>query len=136
MATAPLPSSPHSAQPTPPPLPRAHTLEYVGPTGTMFGIFYKNLFLTIFTLGIYRFWAKTRLRRFQWTNTRIDGEGFEYTGSGKELFLGFLKAVVILVPVFGGLELIQLFLFSESMVGFVVVSVVRTILVIGLIYAG
>jgi uncharacterized membrane protein YjgN (DUF898 family) len=136
MATAPLPSSPLSAQSIPPPLPRAHTLEYVGPTGTMFGIFYKNLILTALTLGIYRFWAKTRLRRFQWANTKVDGEGFEYTGSGKELFLGFLKAVVILVPLFGGLEVIQLLLLSQSVIGLVVLGVFRAILIIGLVYAG
>jgi uncharacterized membrane protein YjgN (DUF898 family) len=136
MATLPVSSEPFGAQPTPPPLPRSHTLAYVGPTGTMFGIFYKNLILTILTLGIYRFWAKTRLRRFQWANTQIDGEGFEYTGTGKELFLGFLKAVLILAPLFIGLQLIELFLIGQSMIAVGVLNVARAILVIALIYAG
>jgi uncharacterized membrane protein YjgN (DUF898 family) len=116
--------------------PRQHTLEYVGPTGTMFGIFYKNLILTVLTLGIYRFWAKTRERRFLWANTHIDGEGFEYTGNGRELFLGFLKAVVVLVPLFGGLELVELFVLDESMIGIAVLGAVRTLLILGLVYAG
>lgn len=98
------------AGPIEPAQPATHTLDYVGPTGTLFGIFYKNLFLTILTLGIYRFWAKTRTRCFLWSNTRIDGEGFEYTGTGKELFLGFLKALLILVPLFFGLQLVALLL--------------------------
>jgi uncharacterized membrane protein YjgN (DUF898 family) len=135
MATLPASSEPFGAQPTPPPMPRSHTLGYVGPTGTMFGIFYKNLILTVLTLGIYRFWAKTRLRRFQWANTQIDGEGFEYTGTGKELFFGFLKAALILVPLFGGLQLIELFVLDESMVGIAVLGFLRAILVVGLISA-
>jgi uncharacterized membrane protein YjgN (DUF898 family) len=126
----------YSGQTTAAPGPKPHTLEYVGPTGTMFGIFYKNLVLTILTLGIYRFWAKTRERRFLWANTHIDGEGFEYTGTGKELFLGFLKAVVILVPLFVGLQLVELFVLDESMIGIAVLSAVRAILILGLVYAG
>lgn len=136
MATLPASSEPFGGQPVSPPLPRSHTLDYVGPTGTMFAIFYKNLILTILTLGIYRFWAKTRVRRFQWANTQIDGEGFEYTGTGKELFFGFLKAVAILVPLFGGLQIIELFVLDESMIGIGVLSAFRAVLIIGLVYAG
>ena len=102
----------------------------------MFGIFYKNLILTILTLGIYRFWAKTRERRFIWANTHIDGEGFEYTGTGKELFLGFLKAVVVLVPLFAALEVIDIFVLDESMIGTAILGAVRVVLILGLVYAG
>ena len=76
--------------------------------GALFRIFYVNLILTIVTLGIYRFWAKTKLRRYIWRNVVIGGESFEYTGTGKELLIGFLKAVVVLfVPLvlIGVLEL-------------------------------
>jgi uncharacterized membrane protein YjgN (DUF898 family) len=114
--------------------PRQHTLEYVGPTGTMFGIFYKNLVLTVLTLGIYRFWAKTRERRFLWANTHIDGEGFEYTGTGKELFLGFLKAVAILVPLFVGLQLIGLLFFGEGAER--AVGAIQGFLIVILVYVG
>lgn len=114
--------------------PSRHTLDYVGPTGTMFGIFYKNLVLTILTLGIYRFWAKTRERRFIWANTHIDGEGFEYTGTGKELFIGFLKAVAILVPLFVALELLGLFLLGDAAEH--AVSAVQGLLIVILIYVG
>jgi uncharacterized membrane protein YjgN (DUF898 family) len=120
----------------PAPVATAHTLDYVGPTGTFFGIFYKNLILTLLTLGIYRFWAKTRERRFIWGNTRIDGEPFEYTGTGKELFLGFLKAVAILVPLFVGLQLIELFVLDESLIGVAILVGARLVLILGLVHAG
>jgi uncharacterized membrane protein YjgN (DUF898 family) len=40
------------------------------------------------------------MRRHLWTNTEIGGDALEYTGRGKELLLGFLVALAILVPVF------------------------------------
>ncbi|HEY6336340.1 MAG TPA: DUF898 family protein [Alphaproteobacteria bacterium] len=57
-----------------------------------------NFLLTIVTLGIYRFWAKTRIRRYFWSNITILGEPLEYTGTGRELFVGFLIVLAILAP--------------------------------------
>src|SRR5690606_16979791 len=58
-----------------------------------------NLLLTIVTLGIYRFWAKTRERHYLWSRTRFIDDTLEWTGTGKELFIGFLiAAVLILTP--------------------------------------
>jgi len=59
----------------------------------------SNLALTIVTLGIYRFWAKARERRYLWSHTRFVDDTLEWTGTGKEMFLGFLVAMVILIPV-------------------------------------
>ncbi|MBM3502426.1 MAG: DUF898 domain-containing protein [Alphaproteobacteria bacterium] len=56
--------------------------------------------LTVVTLGIYRFWAKTRVRRFLWSHTRVGGTPLEYTGTGVELFVGFLVVFVgLLLPI-------------------------------------
>jgi uncharacterized membrane protein YjgN (DUF898 family) len=58
-----------------------------------------NLLLNIVTLGFYRFWAKTNVRRHIWSCVHINGEPLEYTGSGKELFMGFLVVVLaIFIP--------------------------------------
>jgi uncharacterized membrane protein YjgN (DUF898 family) len=135
MATLPAQSVPHVAPAAPAAASTRHTIDYVGPTGTLYVIFIKNILLSLVTLGIYRFWAKTRLRRFLWGNTRVDGEALEYTGTGKELFLGFLKAVLVLVPAFGVLELAELFLDAGIVVS-VAISVLRIVLVFALIYAG
>ncbi|UOR16038.1 YjgN family protein [Qipengyuania aquimaris] len=54
-----------------------------------------NLLLTIVTLGIYRFWATTRERQYLWSHTRFVDERLEWTGKGKELFLGFVIVMLI-----------------------------------------
>lgn len=81
-------------------------LEYDGRISGLFGIFLLNLLLTIITLGIYRFWAITRLRRYLWSHMRLEGSRLSYTGNGKELFLGFLLAMVILSLVFSAVALV------------------------------
>jgi uncharacterized membrane protein YjgN (DUF898 family) len=64
-------------------------------------IAFTNLLLTIVTLGIYRFWATTRTRRYLWSRTRFIDDRLEWTGTGKELFIGFLMALLfLLVPLF------------------------------------
>ncbi len=61
-----------------------------------------NLLLTIVTLGIYRFWATTRERRYLWSRSRFVDEHLEWAGTGKELFFGFLIVFVLFgIPYFG-----------------------------------
>ncbi len=69
-------------------------LRFHGAAGELFAIQARNLALAALTLGIYRFWAKTRIRRYLWNHTSFQGDALEYTGSGRELFLGFLIVVV------------------------------------------
>jgi uncharacterized membrane protein YjgN (DUF898 family) len=64
--------------------------------------------LLMVTLGIYRFWLTTDVRRFLWSNTEIAGEALEYTGTTLELLLGFLVAIAILIPVYAGFFLAAL----------------------------
>ena len=57
-----------------------------------------NLLLIIVTLGFYRFWAKTRERKYLWGRTRFIDERLEWAGTGKEMFIGFLIVTAILLP--------------------------------------
>jgi uncharacterized membrane protein YjgN (DUF898 family) len=59
-----------------------------------------NALLIICTLGIYRFWASARQRRYLWSRTEFIDDTLEWTGTGKEMFLGFLIVVAILAPFF------------------------------------
>ena len=70
-------------------------LIYDGTLGDLYGIFFRNLLLQVVTLGIYRFWATTNNRRYIWSRMRFRGERFEYTGTGGELFKGFLLALAV-----------------------------------------
>lgn len=83
--------------------------QYGNGDSKLFALAMKTGFLTLITVGIYRFWAKTRIRQYFWGNTRIDGEAFEYTGTGLEKLLGFLIAVVVLAVY---LAMVQLILFQ------------------------
>lgn len=82
---------------------------YAAPEQGVFGLALRTGLLSVVTLGIYRFWAKTHLRKYFWANTRFGGDGFEYTGTGLEKFLGFMVAVVVLAIY---LAIVQLILFQ------------------------
>jgi uncharacterized membrane protein YjgN (DUF898 family) len=69
--------------------PETLTFKYV-PRPGLLKIAIVNILLMIVTLTIYRFWAKTNVRKHIWSCIHINGEPLEYTGTGKELFLGFL----------------------------------------------
>jgi uncharacterized membrane protein YjgN (DUF898 family) len=56
-----------------------------------------NFLLSLVTLGFYRFWAKTNVRKHIWSSVHINGEPLEYTGTGMELFKGFLVVFFVLV---------------------------------------
>ncbi|MEM1345835.1 MAG: DUF898 family protein [Pseudomonadota bacterium] len=61
----------------------------------------RDIVLTVLTLGFYRFWMITRLRRFYWAAIHIDGDPLEYTGRPLEKLLGFLVALVVLALYLG-----------------------------------
>jgi uncharacterized membrane protein YjgN (DUF898 family) len=74
--------------------------------------------LQLVTLGFYRFWFITNIRRLLWSATSVDGDPLEYTGRGKELLIGFLFAVAILAPCYvlyflAGLEVERLHAFGS-----------------------
>lgn len=58
-------------------------------------IAFTNLLLMILTLGIYRFWASTRTRRYLWGHTRFIDETLEWTGTAVELLVGFALAALL-----------------------------------------
>lgn len=92
----------HAPNPFDPPPP-----ESAPPAGARFTgderVFWRLLtrggVLLLVTLGIYRFWLATDVRRFLWSNTEVAGDGLEYIGTARELLLGFLIAIAILIPI-------------------------------------
>nr|WP_229177751.1 DUF898 domain-containing protein [Bradyrhizobium ivorense] len=88
--------------PVPPPMPVA----FSGKRKEFFHLVARGAGLELITLGFYRFWLTTDIRRHLWSNTQIGGDAPEYTGRGKELLIGFLVAIAILVPIYLGYFLI------------------------------
>jgi len=60
----------------------------------------RGALLEFITLGFYRFWLATDMRRHLWSHTEVGGDTAEYTGTAKELLIGFLFALAILVPIY------------------------------------
>ena len=60
----------------------------------------SNALLIVCTLGIYRFWASARQRRYLWSRTEFIDDSLEWTGTGREMFFGFLIVVAVLAPFF------------------------------------
>src|SRR6266700_3210779 len=83
----------------PPPLPPA-AVSFSGDRGEFFRLVRRGAALELVTVGFYRFWLATDIRRHLWSHTALDGDAFEYTGRGKELLIGFLFALAILVPIY------------------------------------
>jgi uncharacterized membrane protein YjgN (DUF898 family) len=76
------------------------TIRFTGVNGVFRRIVTRGALLELVTFGFYRFWLTTDMRRHLWSNTEIDGDALEYTGRGKELLLGFLFAMAVLMPIF------------------------------------
>ena len=81
--------------------PPAGAVDFLGQEAAYWRLRVKGAALLVLTLGIYRFWFATDVRRYLWSNTEIGGETLEYTGLATELLYGFLIAVTI---VYMGLE--------------------------------
>ncbi len=71
-------------------------LEFSGNRLRVFWLLIWTAVVTVATLGIYRFWARSRVRRYIWSSASAGGQGLEYNGTGLEKFMGFSIAVVIL----------------------------------------
>jgi uncharacterized membrane protein YjgN (DUF898 family) len=85
----------------PPPLPAsAVKVEFSGKRGDFFRLVRNGTGLELITFGFYRFWLATDIRRHLWSHTSIEGDAPEYTGRGRELLIGFLFAMAILVPIY------------------------------------
>lgn len=85
----------------PPPPPRwATDMSFSGDRGEFGRLVTRGIFLELVTLGFYRFWLTTDMRRHLWSNTAIDGDAAEYTGTARELLIGFLFALAIIVPIY------------------------------------
>ncbi len=92
----------------PPPQYPAPSARFVGATMAFWRIQLRGALLLAATLGIYRFWLATDVRRFLWSNTEIAGESLEYNGTATEILIGFLIAVALLIPLNLGLFLLAL----------------------------
>ncbi len=97
-----------------------------GRGGEIFGIQVLNTLFTVLTLGVYKFWGKTKIRRYLYSSTELLGDRFVYHGTGKELLVGWCKAMGILAGTYGTVTGLVFFvhpLFNVVFPIFVVVAI-------------
>ena len=108
------------------PIAPAAAARFLGNEDAYWRLRIKGAALVVVTLGIYRFWLATDVRRFLWSNTEISGDTLEYNGLATELLVGFLFAVAILVPLYMVFALVVLELdmvaFKPALIGFALLA--------------
>jgi uncharacterized membrane protein YjgN (DUF898 family) len=104
------------------PVAAAGAVRFLGDEGAYWRLRIKGAALVVVTLGIYRFWLATDVRRYLWSSTEIAGDTLEYNGLATELLIGFLFAIAILVPLYMIFALVALELdivaFTPALIGF------------------
>ena len=75
--------------------PTTYKVQFHGKGSEYFGIAIVNLLLTLITLGFYYPWAKARSLQYLYGATEFNDSRFVFSGTGKEMFKGFVKAVLI-----------------------------------------
>jgi uncharacterized membrane protein YjgN (DUF898 family) len=95
--------------------PQNYHLEFHGQGSAYFSIMIVNWLLTILTLGIYYPWARAKQLRYIYGQTSLNDTRFHFSGTGKEIFLGYVKIILLFVG--GYLLLFLLAYFSHPVVG-------------------
>lgn len=109
-------------------------LEYDGRHAQFAKIVVVNAIYQLLTGMIFRFWARTRERQYLWSHVRLGDDRLEYTGTGLELFLGFLIVLAaILFPLILGFTLAMV-LFGDDPVIFGVIYVLYVLALVFLMY--
>jgi len=94
------PASVPSRLPSSVPVTARRPIRFTGQPRSYWRLLIRGAALLMVTLGIYRFWLATDVRRFLWSHTEIAGDNLEYSGTAVELLIGFLCALVIMVPIY------------------------------------
>jgi uncharacterized membrane protein YjgN (DUF898 family) len=89
---------------------KTYKLGFNGDGSTLFGILIVNWLLTLVTLGIYYPWAKAKNLQYLYGATSLNNDYFKFHGTGKELFKGYIKAILIFAIIYA---ILFFFLLSE-----------------------
>ena len=89
---------------------QSYKLDFNGKGDTFFGIVVVNWLLTAITLSFYYPWAKAKQLQYLYSSSSLDGDNFTFHGTGKEMFKGYIKALVIFGLIYAAFGF---FLYSE-----------------------
>lgn len=75
---------------------KKYQLTFFGKGEELFSIWIVNFFLQIITLGFYYPWAKAKSMQYLWGASEFEGSRLQFHGTGKEMFIGFIKAIALI----------------------------------------
>ena len=92
--------------------------QYLASHGELFGLYMKNMLLSVFTLGIWSFWGRVEINQYIYRSLLLRDRPFGYHATGKEMFIGFLKGMVLVLGVLAFFSILSRFL-DPTILGFV-----------------
>lgn len=75
-------------------------IKYFGKGSEFAIVYFKNIILTLITLGLYYPWAKVEILKYHYQSSELDGSRFQFHATGMEVFRGFIKIYVILILIY------------------------------------
>ena len=102
--------------------PRNYQVSFQGKGSELFKIQIVNLILCVLTLGLYYPWAKAKTLQYLYGQTQFEQHPFAFTGTGKQMFKGFIRAFLLIILIY--IVCIMLTLMSMPALGvlFVIVA--------------
>lgn len=79
---------------------QSYKLSYHGKGLDYFVIMVVNAILTALTLSIYYPWARAKELKYVYGSTSFNGDRFSFSGTGNEMFIGYLKTILIFAIMF------------------------------------
>lgn len=104
-----------------------YRLQFFGTGAEYFTIMIVNWLLTLVTLGFYYPWARAKQLKYIYGQTALNDERFNFSGTGKEMFRGFIKVMVFYFIVFG----LYIFLIAK---GWIITAVLFLLLAVFAIF--
>lgn len=95
-----------------------YQLNYQGKGSELFSIIIVNWLLSIVTLGLYYPWAKAKQLSYLYGSSTLNNDSFTFHGTGKEMFKGFIKAIILFIILYGILFIFTYF--EYPIIGFLI----------------
>ena len=78
-----------------------HFFRFVGEGGEFFGVYVVGLVLSLLTLTVYYPWFRAAVLRYVYEKTEFMGSRWTFIGSGSEMFVGYIKFLLLIGVAYG-----------------------------------
>lgn len=111
---------------------QSYELRFSGKGSEYFQILIINWILTALTLGFYYPWARAKKLQYLYNQSSLNDDRFHFSGTGKEMFWGFIKVLAIYFAMLGGYYFIFTYLNSPVLSALFIYAVLLGIIPLAL----